>query len=59
MRNECLNKRDNDCDPAAKCIDTDESYLCVCPLGYLGLLFYLSGGSLKSYFSRPISRSCK
>lgn len=26
---------DHDCDPAAKCIDTDDSFICVCPNGYL------------------------
>ncbi|KAL3070193.1 hypothetical protein niasHT_039386 [Heterodera trifolii] len=35
LRNECLDKRENDCDRSAKCIDTDESYICACPQGFL------------------------
>uniref|UniRef100_A0A183C216 EGF-like domain-containing protein n=1 Tax=Globodera pallida TaxID=36090 RepID=A0A183C216_GLOPA len=35
LRNECVDKRDNDCDRSAKCIDTDDSYICACPQGFL------------------------
>ena len=35
LRNECLRKEDNDCDRNAQCIDTDESYYCVCLPGFL------------------------
>lgn len=34
MKNECLSG-ENDCDRSAKCIDTDDGYLCVCPSGFL------------------------
>lgn len=34
LRNECLSG-EHDCDTNAKCIDTDDSYLCTCPSGFL------------------------
>uniref|UniRef100_A0A7E4VNX4 Transmembrane cell adhesion receptor mua-3 n=1 Tax=Panagrellus redivivus TaxID=6233 RepID=A0A7E4VNX4_PANRE len=34
LRNECQNG-ENDCAREAKCIDTDDGYICVCPTNYL------------------------
>lgn len=34
LRNECL-AGEHDCHPSARCIDTDDSFLCVCPAGFL------------------------
>uniref|UniRef100_A0AC34QH72 Uncharacterized protein n=1 Tax=Panagrolaimus sp. JU765 TaxID=591449 RepID=A0AC34QH72_9BILA len=34
LKNECLSG-ENDCDRSAKCIDTDDGYLCTCPSGFL------------------------
>ncbi|PAV59374.1 hypothetical protein WR25_03507 [Diploscapter pachys] len=34
LKNECITG-ENDCDRSARCIDTDDSYICVCPAGFL------------------------
>jgi hypothetical protein len=31
---ECASKQ-HDCDRAARCIDTDDSYICACPIGFI------------------------
>ncbi|CAB3403060.1 unnamed protein product [Caenorhabditis bovis] len=34
LKNECLTG-EHDCDRSARCIDTDESYICACPSGFI------------------------
>ncbi|KAI6242641.1 hypothetical protein M3Y99_00168900 [Aphelenchoides fujianensis] len=34
LSNECMNG-EHDCDPSATCVDTDESFLCSCPAGFV------------------------
>ncbi|VDM82802.1 unnamed protein product [Strongylus vulgaris] len=34
VKNECLTG-ENDCDRSARCIDTDDGYLCACPSGFI------------------------
>ncbi|KAK6743395.1 hypothetical protein RB195_010571 [Necator americanus] len=34
LKNECLTG-EHDCDRSARCIDTDDSYLCACPSGFI------------------------
>lgn len=34
MKNECLTG-EHDCDRSARCIDTDESYICACQSGFI------------------------
>ncbi|KRZ75495.1 Transmembrane cell adhesion receptor mua-3, partial [Trichinella papuae] len=45
-RNECADPMLNDCSPNAICLDTDESYICVCKSGYTDKLKFSKPGRL-------------